>query len=1001
MQAVLRSGGPRFWLVCCLLSIAVAAAPNGAGADAASTAAAPALGKARRINGLKLAAGAAMLQLDSGLLAPLVAAGESRSREYVFVGKGRLLLRPQDPVEAQQLELFHGEPALDYAFEELALFVPLRGAGDALAKRPEATDADAAALEKLADLRTRWLASGERGIAGVDLQAFADEQGHPSAQGYFVAWALQPGQGADAEARPLLYLVDPQQREQVTLGRFVKLDLTQREERQVERMLHREQRQGRLLGLRTEEMGSFDTWVSTSLTAPDGKPRPGFDPFEAAAYRLNVRLDDDLRIHGRAEVDVEAQASGARVLFTRLFRDLVVAKVEVGGQPATFRRNADDLAVALPAPSVAGERLTVTVTYDGAFVDKIYGIGFAARDPILWHPHVGDVDRATYDVELRWPKRLDLLAGGALVDAGEKGGERWERRQLERPAAAFGFELGRFDVDEIEHGDVTLRVALDRASRKLPKEARQQIAQAAGDALDLYTTTFGPYPHRELTLVTVPRDYSQSLPGLITLSDLMMADLGWIGALLGFEDRRTVVAHEVAHQWWGHEVGWQSYHDMWLSESLASWSAMQFAREKLQDKKLAIGPTFGWETLLLAPLADGRRVESVGPLTLGGRLESTLAEGAYAAIVYKKGAIVLDMLAQALGRDAFTKGLHDLFGIAAGKVISTEVLLAALQRSSGAELGSFAQQFVYGTGLPDMSYDYTFAPSTPGHWKVSGNVRQRLPHHYRWRVDATGPAGRLDVVREPRGAADVESRWLLVPFQIGVLDAKAPRDKVHELDGVKTSGFVVGQVLAKGASSPFELEVEHEPQRLWLDRERAVLATFHDDTHDTKRARYRQGLEAAAKGDVAAAEKLWKEAVAAKPADPDEVQHVTQELDATIELELARLRLDRGEDGEAAAAVKRAGDRLGRWADESVRGEVDLLQSRLDLRAGRFAEAYRRLKKAVLRRGSIDSPEAHLLLAVAALRSGDRHAFDDAMAAAEERGADVKALREAAAKPAG
>jgi Flp pilus assembly protein TadD len=609
---------------------------------------------------------------------------------------------------------------------------------------------------------------------------------------------------------------------------------------------------------------------------------------------------------------------------------------------------------------------------------------------------------ATYDVELFWPKRLDLLAGGTLVDGGEKGGERWERRKLDRPAAAFGFELGRFDVSETERGGVKLRIALDRASRNLPKEARQQLTEAAGDALDLYGKTFGPYPRRELTLVTVPRDYSQSLPGLITLSDLMMADLGWIGALLGIEDRRTVVAHEVAHQWWGHEVGWQSYHDMWLSESLASWSAMHFAREKLldKDKKMGRGPLFGWETLLAAPLADGRRVESVGPLTLGSRLESTLAEGAYAAIVYKKGAIVLDMLAQALGRDKFTKALHDIFGLAAGKVISTEVLLAALQRSSGAELQSFAQQFVYGTGLADLSYDYAFAPSTPGHWKVSGNVRQRLPHHYRWSVGATGPAGRLDVVREPRGESEVEGRWLLVPFQIGVLDPKAPKDKVHELDDVKTTGFVVGQVLVKGASSPFELEVEYEPKRLWLDRERIVLATVHDDTHDIKRARFRQGLEAAAKGDVAAAEKLWKEAVATKPADPDEVQHVTQELDATIELALARLRLDRGEDGEAAAAVERAGDRLGRWADESVRGEVDLLQSRLDLRAGRFPEAYRRLKKAVLRRGSVDSPEAHLLLAIAALRTGDRDGFDDAVASAEERGADVKALREAAAKPA-
>src|SRR6185503_16390421 len=174
-------------------------------------------------------------------------------------------------------------------------------------------------------------------------------------------------------------------------------------------------------------------------------------------------------------------------------------------------------------------------------------------------------------------------------------------------------EVGRFDTSEVERGGVKLRIALDRASRNLPREARQQMTQAAGDALELYGKMFSPYPRRELTLVTVPRDSSQSLPGLITLSDLMMADLGWLGTLLGIEDRRTVVAHEVAHQWWGHEVGWESYRDQWLSEALANWSAMLYAHEKLKDAGPLTGPLAGWQRELEATLPDGRRVESVGP----------------------------------------------------------------------------------------------------------------------------------------------------------------------------------------------------------------------------------------------------------------------------------------------------------------------------------------------------------------------------------------------------
>src|SRR4029078_11451910 len=116
-------------------------------------------------------------------------------------------------------------------------------------------------------------------------------------------------------------------------------------------------------------------------------------------------------------------------------------------------------------------------------------------------------------------------------------------------------------------------------------------------------------------------------------------------------------------------------------------------------------------------------------------------------------------------------------------------------------------------------------------------------------------------------------------------------------------------------SSPFELELEKEPRRFWLDRGHVVFATIHDDSKDAQRSRYRQGLEAAAKGDVAGAERLWKEALAAKGTDGGDSRHLTEDLDATIERDTARWRLDGGDDKEAAAAVTRAAGKLGRWAD--------------------------------------------------------------------------------------
>ena len=153
MRAVLRSAGPL------LLILAVCRGWGGAGSVRASAGAAAAAAPASAPRAASNVCGSrrpCQAAARQRLLAPLQAAGEQRARSFVFAA-GRLQLRPQDAVEAQQLELSTARPSLDYAFDELALFCT-RAAGEALARRPEAADADAATLKRLADVRTRWLA---------------------------------------------------------------------------------------------------------------------------------------------------------------------------------------------------------------------------------------------------------------------------------------------------------------------------------------------------------------------------------------------------------------------------------------------------------------------------------------------------------------------------------------------------------------------------------------------------------------------------------------------------------------------------------------------------------------------------------------------------------------------------------------------------------------------------------------------------------------------------
>src|SRR5437764_2542770 len=85
---------------------------------------------------------------------------------------------------------------------------------------------------------------------------------------------------------------------------------------------------------------------------------------------------------------------------------------------------------------------------------------------------------------------------------------------------------------------------------------------------------------------------------------------------------QEVTPHEVAHQWWGHIVGWSSYHDQWLSEGFAEFSAGLFleATEKNPGKL-----TYFWDQerkQLLDKDQAGRRTNDAGPIWMGIRLDT-------------------------------------------------------------------------------------------------------------------------------------------------------------------------------------------------------------------------------------------------------------------------------------------------------------------------------------------------------------------------------------------
>jgi hypothetical protein len=830
---------------------------------------------------------------------------------------------------------------------------------------------------------------------------------------YFALWAHSP------ELGDFVYQLDPDEQEQITLASFRPLEMTHWERLRWKHQLRVQQRKGRWLDVRVQDFGSWDVWLSTAWTPADGPPLAGNMGFEAKHYDLDVTLaKNGLRLDGRARLQLEAATSGRRVVRLELMRDLQVSRVlDADAHELFFFRSGDEIAVLLPEPSRAGQRLSLEVEYSGRALEWEDG-SYNLLDSSLWHPHCGTIDRATYDVTLRWPKKHDVIASGRLESSGRDGRYLWERRRLDVPAIAYSFAVGEYSVSRSRSGDTEITLALSTDTKvRITRELQERTMAAVADALEYFEQTFGDYPLDELTVVTVPRRFSQSYPGFVTLAVSTIRSLDPLSSSATWT-RNTTIAHELAHQWWGNTVGWRSYRDLWLSEGMANYSALLFdSKMSGDDDRLAI-MSAGWRESLGTTTIEGRTLESLGPVVLGNRLNSSRAHNGYRTIVYRKGAVVLAMLARAVGEEQFLQMLRSLADAAQYRVLTTESFLKAVERMSGLDLEGFARQFVYGTGIPEVYYGYDLVEADDGGWRVQGEARLLFAPHYRYRIARTD--GRWDVQRRLWPREEMGPTTLMVPYRVTLEnDVEHPAASNGQPSRLRQSG----QVVLQGREAGFEIDTDHRPVDVRLDPKGEILAWFYSAERHPKRFLQYQADDLAASGELIAAERRYLEALESLPEtdihDPlsgrpgvRRTQGRVQDL--KIRLALARLYLEQGNGAKAEQALQEIDRDLEEWDRGIFRMQRDALHSRMEILRGEHEPAYRRLKKTLrlasprrvrvpwrnlmlqlqLNTERAAVTEAYSLLAIAAHEIGDAEVCDWAIREARDRGVDVSELKQ-------
>jgi aminopeptidase N len=199
----------------------------------------------------------------------------------------------------------------------------------------------------------------------------------------------------------------------------------------------------------------------------------------------------------------------------------------------------------------------------------------------------------------------------------------------------------------------------------------------------------------------------------------------------------VVTPHEVAHQWWGQMVGFNSYRDQWMSEGFAQFSAgvyLLYTRPNMDDYR-----DF-WKRQqkdLLEKNAEGKRPIDVGALTMGGRVSNEKTGNVYQLLIYSKGAYVLHMLEMMewtpQGQEAaFKNSMQQFVKEYSGKAATTEDWKASMERTMpksldlrhDGKLDWFFDEYVYGTELPHYAVTSEFSTDANGATSVHVKLTQ-------------------------------------------------------------------------------------------------------------------------------------------------------------------------------------------------------------------------------------------------------------------------------------
>jgi aminopeptidase N len=432
-------------------------------------------------------------------------------------------------------------------------------------------------------------------------------------------------------------------------------------------------------------------------------PALGNRGIDVQRYTLNVTaLLPANDIQGEATLDILATERLSD--FQLDFGGFRIEQLQVNGLDADYERRDRELVVTPNTMIEAGEEFTVTIEYEGVPgtregnpSERLFGPGwrkynggvYVASEPdgaSYWYPaNDHPLDKATFRINITVPQDYTAAANGELLNTIDNGDTVTYEWGTDYPMATYlaSVHITDFTVQEsVSEGGVKIR-------NYFPTALAPRLAntfQEQGAMIDFFSEIIAPYPFEAYGAAVANTTFGFALE----TQTLSLFGKGIVQAPAS--DANDVIAHELAHQWFGNSVSVRHWRDIWLNEGFAMYFAALYL-EHSQGKE-------AFDELMESYYASLSSVPRSNELAIGDPGKDNLFHG----LVYVRGAWVLHALRLELGDEGFFDVIQAYYDRFKYSNAGIEDFIAVANEVSGRDLSDFFQAWLFEESTPEVSF---------------------------------------------------------------------------------------------------------------------------------------------------------------------------------------------------------------------------------------------------------------------------------------------------------